>query len=166
MPPRLPDDKRAAILTDIRTGNLGAREIARRHGVAPSTVTKLAETERIEGAFERSQTENATRAVIADSKAARAAIAKRLLAKADQLLDQMDQPHVVFNIGGKDNIYTEHLMDRPPTADLRNLMVTAATALDKHLALDRHDATDPGGVASLLGSLFDGLQQRHGSGDA
>ncbi len=166
MPPRLPDDKRAAILADIRSGILGNRRIADKHEVAPSTVSRLAAEAGIVGAFERSQTKNATEAVIADSRALRAATARRLIAKANDLLDQMDQPHIVFNIGGKDNIYTEQLMDRPPTGDLRNLMVTAATAIDKHIVLERHDATDPGAMGSLLGSLLEGLQQKHGTGDA
>lgn len=166
MPPRIPDDKRAAILADIKAGSLGNRRIADKHEVAPSTVSRLAAEAGIVGAFERSQTKNATEAVIADSRALRAATARRLIVKANDLLDQMDQPHIVFNIGGKDNIYTEQLMQRPPTGDLRNLMVTAATAIDKHIVLERHDATDPGVMGSLLGTLLEGLQAKHGTGDA
>lgn len=166
MPPRLPDDKRAAILADIRSGKLGNREIARLHGVSSGTVTNIARQGGVDDAFERSQTKKATEATVADSRALRASTARRLIVKANDLLDQMDQPHIVFNIGGKDNIYTEQLMERPPTGDLRNLMVTAATAIDKHIVLERHDATDPGAMGSLLGTLLDGLQAKHGTGDA
>lgn len=166
MPPRLPDDKRAAILADIRAGRLGARKIAAKHGVAPSTVTKLAGEAGIEGAFERSQTKNATAAAIVDNKALRVLAAQRLIVKAHETLDQMDQPHIAFNFGGKDNTYEEHLMPKPPTGDLRNLMVIAATAIDKHLVLERHDASEPDAAGSLLGALLTGLQQKHGTGDA
>lgn len=164
MPPRIPDDKRAAILTDTRAGTKSRAQIARDHDVSPQTVGNLAKAANITDAFSRLQTKNATEAAVVDSRARRAMIAARMLTKAVELLDQMDQPHIVFNIGGKDNIYTEHTMSRPPTADLRNLMVTAATAVDKHLALDRHDSTDPGEMASLLGTLFGGLQTKHGDG--
>lgn len=166
MPPRIPDDKRAAIITDIRAGHLGARKIAAKHGVAPSTVTKLAGEAGIDDAFERSQTKNATAAAVVDNKALRILAAQRLIRKAHDLIDQMDQPHIVFNIGGKDNTYEEHLMAKPPTADLRNLMVTAATAIDKHLVLERHDANGPDAAGSLLGALLDGMQRKHGTGDA
>ncbi len=78
----------------------------------------------------------------------------------------MDKPHLVFNFGGKDNTYEEHLLQSPPTGDLKNLMVSAATAIDKHIVLERHDATDPGVMGSLLGTLLEGLQTKHGTGDA
>ena len=95
-----------------------------------------------------------------DNKALRVSTARRMLIKANELLDQMDQPHIVFNIGGKDNIYTEQLMDRPPTVDLRNLMITAATALDKHLVLEKHDAgagTDADHAVSAIGQIGEAL---------
>jgi hypothetical protein len=76
----------------------------------------------------------------------------------------MDRPYAVFAFAGRDGDYREHERDRPPPAELRNLMVSAATALDKHMALDRHDSADPGEVASLLGSLLGGLQAKHGDG--
>lgn len=166
MPPRIPDDKRAAILADIQSGALGARRIADKHGVAPSTITKIAKESGVQDAFERSQTKNATEAAALDNKALRVRTARRFLDKANELLDQMDQPHLVFNFGGKDNTYEEHTLQKPPTGDLKNLMVSAATAIDKHLVLERHDASDPGAAASLLGTLLAGLQAKHGTGDA
>jgi transposase-like protein len=166
VPPRIPDDKRAAILADVRAGHKGRNQVARDHGVALSTVTKLAKEAGVTDAFDRAQTKNATAAAIVDNKAMRVLAAQRLIVKAHELLDQMDQPHTVFNFGGKDNTYEERLLPKPPTGDLRNLMVTAATAIDKHLVLERHDANDPGAMGSLLGTLLDGLQARHGTGDA
>lgn len=164
MPAPIPATKRAAILAEVRAGAKGRNQIARDHGVSVGSVTKIAKDADLPEAFDRSLTKNATKAAVADNRAIRAATARRLLLKANDLLDQMDQPYTVFNIGGKDNTYAEHKMNRPPTADLRNLMVTAATALDKHLALDRHDTSDPGEMASLLGTLLGGLQAKHGDG--
>lgn len=159
MPKALPQHKRDAVLADIRAGQKSRNQIARDHEVSSSTVTKLAQDAGVTDAFDRSQTKRATEAAFADNKAWRAATSKRFLAKCNELLDQMDQPHIVFSIGGRDNIYTEHLMDRPPTGDLRNLMVSAATAFDKHLAADKHDAdesADASAVDAWLESLTDG----------
>jgi len=149
MPKPLSARKRNAILADIEAGTKARNQIARDHGVSPSTVTKIARDAAIEDAFDRSKLKDALQAKAADDKACRLATSRRFLAKANELLDQMDQPHVVFNIGGKDNIYTEHLMDRPPTGDLRNLMVSAATAFDKHMAQQRHDSDDQQGLNAV-----------------
>jgi transposase-like protein len=156
VPRPLPPDKRAAIVRDITTGGKSAGRIARDHGVAQSTVSRIAKQDGLD--FDRSQTKRATEAAVADNKARRAVISRKFLEKADELLDQMDQPHLVFNFGGKDNTYNERELDRPPTADLRNLIVSAATAFDKHLAADRHDSDDQGLAAvdawlrTMLGS--------------
>jgi len=115
-------------------------------------------------AFDRSQTKRATEAAQADNAAIRAIISRRLLEKANERLDQMDRPYRVFSFGGKDNTYRERILDRPPAGELRNIMTAAAIALDKHLAIDKHDASaDAGQVASLLGTLLADLQARHGT---
>ena len=132
MPAQIPDEKRAAILADIKTGEKGRNQIAREHGVSQSTVSLIAQDAGLTSAFDRTTTKHATAAATADNKARRAAIASRLLTKASEFLDQIDAPHLVFNFGGKDNTYEERELDRPPTADMRNLMTCAAIALDKH----------------------------------
>lgn len=161
---RISDSKRQTIAADIRAGK-ARNQIARDHGVSAGTVTNIAREFVIEDAFDRSATKRATEAAEADDRAWRVSTSRRFLTVANDLLDQLKQPHIVFNIGGKDNVYTEHQLDAPPTADIRNLVVSAATAFDKHLAQDRHDVGgDVSEVESLLDSLFDELQARHGDG--
>ncbi|MEU6858839.1 hypothetical protein AB0B28_08200 [Glycomyces sp. NPDC046736] len=170
MPLRLPDDKRAAILADIRaahngTSNLGRNEIARRHDVAASTVSKIAAEENLADAFDRTHTENATRAALADNRSMRATLSRRLLVKAGELLDDMDAPHTAFAFGGRDNVYNSKELPKPPTGDLRNLMVTAATAIDKHIVIDRHDSgAGLDEAVSLLDRIMGGLHAKHGDG--
>jgi transposase-like protein len=142
VPAPTPPDVREAVLRDIERGGSSTRQIGARHGVSDATVRKIAKEAGL--TFSREQTKNATEAKVADNKARRAEIARKFLDKADALLDQMDQPHVAFNFGGRDNTYNEKLMDRPPIADIRNLMTSAAIAFDKHLAADRHDSDDQG----------------------
>jgi len=149
MPKPLSQRKRAAILRDIKADGAKRNEIARKHGVSPGTVTGIAKTAGITDAFDRSSTKRATEAAVADNAEWRAATSRRFLGKCNDLLDQMDVPHLVFAFGGKENTYNEHQLDRPPTGDLRNLMVSAATAFDKHLAAERHAAGDESGVAAV-----------------
>ena len=148
MPKALPEAKRRAILTDIKAAK-PRNQTARDHGVSPSTVTKIAQAEGLENAFDRSQTKKATAAAVADSKAERARTSRRFLDKANALLDQMDQPHTAYAFGGRDNNYNEHEFSKPPVDALRTLITAAAIAFDKHIAQDRHDAEKDDGLASV-----------------
>ncbi|MEU0236768.1 hypothetical protein ABZ234_03690 [Nocardiopsis sp. NPDC006198] len=111
-------------------------------------------------AFARADTEKATRARTTDMAALRAEISEKYLRKANELLDQMDEPHLVYSFGGKENTYNEHLLDRAPTGDLRNLMTASAVALDKHLKILATE-TDSGAAtaASMLSGIADALEK-------
>lgn len=146
MPARIPDDKRAAIAAAIRTGRYGNREIARLHSVSPATVTNIARSLGGDDAFERSQTKSATAAAEADNRARRATEASSALA---------DAPAVRMNI-----------LASTSGRDAQGWAVAYGILVDKHVSLERHDATDPGAMGSLLGTLLTSLQQKHGTGDA
>lgn len=138
MPQGKPLDERivSAILASIDAGK-SRNETAREHGVSASTVSRIAAANA--RSFDRAKTKNATEAARLDNAALRASTSRRLLEKANEFLDLMDQPHTAFNFGGKDNTYNEKLLDRPPVSDLRNLMTAAAVAVDKHLVIEKHD---------------------------
>lgn len=148
MPARISDDRRAAILADIQAGK-PRNQIARDHNVSAGTVTNIANQGGVTDAFDRSATKRATEAAVADNRAVRAVVSRRFLDKASEILDQMDKPYTVHAFGGKDNTFNSETLDRPPAGELRNLMVTAATAFDKHLAADRHDAEGEQGMAAV-----------------
>jgi transposase-like protein len=139
VPPRLDDTKRAAILDDIRAENGSAHEIARRHGVAQSTVSKIAKDSGLRDAFDRTKVKNALKALEADNAALRASTSRRFLEEANRFLDDLHRPHTVFNFGGKDNTFNSQEFPEPPIADKRNLIISAATSIDKHLAVEKHD---------------------------
>lgn len=146
MPAPLAPRKRAAILRDLKAGK--TRNVtARAHAVSASTVTKIAAEEGV--SFDRSQTKSATEAAVADMRAIRAATSRRFLDEANKLLDQLHEPHVAFNFGGKDNTYEEHEFVEPPVDAKRTLITSAAIAYDKHLAQDRHDADDGSGLSAV-----------------
>lgn len=159
MAPPITPDRRAAIAAAIRA-NLDAEPrrsraaIAAEHGVAGSTVAAIAREHGIADPFDTTRTRRATQSAGDRRRARRSALADRMIAEAEQFLDQLHGPFLVFSFGGKENEYNEHTLDGPPTGDIRNLMTSAAIAVDKHLALDRHDATsgheDTTGVLAQL----------------
>lgn len=157
MPAPIDPAKRAAIAAAIAAGGT-CRGIAREYEVSADTVRRIAAEAGIAEPFARTATKNATKARRLDNAAMRAEVSRTYLEKARALLRQMDEPHMAFAFGGRDNVYTEHLMDRPPVDALRNLMITSATAFDKHLLAERFDADDGAAdAASLVKALADGL---------
>lgn len=159
MPPPIEPERRQAIADAVQAGQLSRNAIARQHGVTGATVGNIAREHDITPAFDRTLTKQASAARAADMAEARSRLRARLLAKAEDLLDQMDDPHLVYSFGGKDNEYNEHTLERAPTGDLRNLMTAAAIALDKHVVLDKHDSDDGHEDAkSMLLGVAEGLR--------
>ncbi|CAL9606836.1 hypothetical protein SUDANB95_05506 [Actinosynnema sp. ALI-1.44] len=128
MPPRLSDEVRAAILADIQDGTKSARQIARDHNVSPGIVSKIAKDERVDGAFERSQTKKAVAAATIDMAARRAALAELNLALAEKA--------------------TRHALDNIEETSASQAAIIAGIAIDKHRALDQYDA-DTQGLAAV-----------------
>lgn len=68
-------------------------------------------------------------------------LAERFIHAAEKALGDMEsQTWQVFNFGGKDNSFEMRSIKFVPTADQRNLMIIAATAVDKHKVLDQYDS--------------------------
>lgn len=164
MPPRIPDDRRNAILADIKAGTKGRNQIARDHDVSVGTVTKIAKDSGSTAAFDRSQMEKATRAAVADNRSRRAKLASDLLDDAERFRARAWESYSYYERGqhGPELV----TLEKPPLKEAKEAYVAIGIALDKHVVLERHDATDPGTMGSLLGTLLDGLQQKHGTGDA
>lgn len=170
MPARIADDVRDAIAVELRANVDGSKsfaQIAREHGVSGQFVGDIARELGIAPSeVNRAQAENATKARLADMAARRSRIAERLIEEAERLLDSLHQPHTAFNFGGKDNTYSEREMPEPDVKSRQTIMTTAAIALDKHIALVRHDSgAEIGETVGLLGALLTGLREVHGDGN-
>lgn len=160
MPRPLDPAKRRAILTDIKAGHQ-RNEIARDHNVSGSTVTKIAAQEGIENAFDRTQTQNATRARNADLNETRSVLIDRLYGIAGRMLDRVESPYtqIVPSQAGAELVTTK----LPPLRDAQAGMSSAAIALDKAARLeDRQGDGKVDAAKSLLGTMFDTLQKAHG----
>ncbi|UJV43818.1 helix-turn-helix domain-containing protein [Streptomyces sp. AMCC400023] len=150
------DDERAEIVR-LHAQGLGRNEIARQVGRAQRTVSLICAEEGL--VFDTSMTEDATRARVAQLAALRADTAVDLHLDAMKLTQQMWEPAVVFNFGGKDNTYRDKAVDEPPALDKKALMTAAGIALEKSLKLV--PPADEGGAddaRSMLGQLMVGLK--------
>lgn len=160
MPRPLAADKRAAILKDIQAGKLSAHAIAKKHGVAQSTVSRIAGKDVGDAAFDRSQTQKATRAVEIDNRARRAIIATELLNDVAHLRERAWSPYTVAM--GTAMGVEKVTLDLPPLGEVRSAYTAIGIVLDKHIALDRHDNSGVAGVddaVSMLASLADGIRR-------
>lgn len=152
--------ERARIIDWIREGKT-RNEIRDLSGRSGSTISGIAKAEGLEFA-ERSRVDAATRARAVDMRGRRAEVKAALLEDAMRLRGQLWQPCVVFNIGGKENVYTEHAVPEPPAADKLKLMQAAAAALGRHMDLDQHDADEKAANArSMLTELGKALGVKH-----
>jgi hypothetical protein len=146
-----------ARVRELHALGMGRNQIAREIGRAQRTVSVIAAELGL--TFDTSMTEDATRARVAQLAALRADTALDLHLDALKLTQQMWEPAVVFNFGGKENTYNERTVDEPPTVDKKNLMAAAGIALEKSLKLvppaDDAGAED---ARSMLGQLMRGLK--------
>lgn len=126
------DEDRQAV-SDLHAEGLGRNEIARRINRGTRTVSVIAADLGL--SFDRTATEEATRARMADLAEKRSILAQALTDDAMRLTEQLWEPAKVFNIGGKDNEYTEHDVPEPPADAKKALMAAAGMAIDRSLKL-------------------------------
>lgn len=123
----------------LHAEGLSRNEIARRIGRSGRTVSRIADDLGLD--FERGErTRAATEAKKADAKARRAQLALDLLDDAARLREQLWQPAIVFNFGGRENTYEQHELPRPPAADQLKIVQAATIAATKSLDIEKHDA--------------------------
>jgi hypothetical protein len=121
--------KRAQEARDHYASGLGCNAIARAMGIDPATVSRWAKAEGLK--FDRSQTALAVRAHTIDLAESRLELARKMQVAAHDLLDSLDGDYLVYNFGGKDNTYVEHVLEKPPVEVVRSSIVTAGIAFDK-----------------------------------
>lgn len=139
MASKLSDPERAAIAEAIKAGK-PRNEIAREFGRSGYTITMVAREFNL--TFNRLETQTATDAAVAEAAARRARLASQLLDDIDWLRDRLRRPHKVIGFSAGEALAVQ--LDEAPAGDVRNYFVSLGVALDKHLALDRHDRTDDG----------------------
>jgi len=148
--PRPVNDETRALVAAAHARGLGRNAIAREVGVPAATVSSICKAAGL--SFDREQTALALRARQIDLAAERQAVKSMLMVRARDALEAMDAPALVYSFGGRDNTYSERLLDAPPVGDQRNLMTIAGIALTRYADLDRVD-NGATGTAEAVGML-------------
>jgi hypothetical protein len=154
LPAPLDPAKRQAIIADIKAGK-PRNQIARDHHVSGSTVTKIARE--IPTAFDRAQTQNATRARRFDAAAARAQLVRDLYEDAQRFRSRgwSEYTQIVSGPAGAELVTTR----LPPLRDQQAAYTAVAICLDKAVKLEAVDSQDGAADAkSLLGQIGEALK--------
>jgi len=142
-------------IRDLHAAGKSRNEIARELGVADATITW--HCRRMGLPFDRTSTKIAVAARQADMRAWRAAKLADLAEKIDQELNRWRQPVNVWNIGGRENVYTEERLPEPP-ADMRYTMSrTIAVLMDQHLKIAAFDAAKEDNGASDVDAWLESM---------
>jgi len=135
---------------------LGCNAIAKKLDVGVATISRWAVAEGLK--FDRSQTALAVRAHTVDLAEARVMLAQKMAVVASEMLDKLDGTYLVYNFGGKDNDYSEHILDEPPVEVVRNVVTTAGIAFDKATKVLEKSVDGLTGAHSLLDALANGFR--------
>lgn len=143
---------------ELHAQGLGRNAIARALDRGYRTISVLAAEMNL--SFDRTASEAATRARMADLAEKRSILAEALMDDALKLSARVWEPSTVYNIGGAQNTYTEEPVPEPPAADKRALMAAATQAAAQSLRLVPPSVEEPGLAAarSVLIDLADGIK--------
>lgn len=147
-------DPKRAQFRELHAEGISASEIARKLGVSKSTISRWAKAEGLE--FDRAQTAKAVAAHTIDLAAGRQRLAEKMLAAAEEMLDKINDPYLVYSFGGRNNVYTEKKLDTAPVEVRRNIITTAAITFDKLTRIVERDP-DVSGARSVVASLEAGI---------
>lgn len=151
-PPRRWTPEESDRLRELHAAGRTLGQCATEMGRDKGTISKRAKTLGL--TWDRAQVHAATVAKVRDAAARRADLELRLLDDAERLRQQLWQPAIVFNFGGRDNTYEERTLDKPPVADQLKIMQAVGVAIDRALRIADHD-TNAGAddAKNLLTSL-------------
>jgi predicted AlkP superfamily pyrophosphatase or phosphodiesterase len=123
-------------IRQLHSQGLSLNEIGRQLHRSNSTIGKYAKQMGL--SFDRAKTKNATKAKQADAASLRADLKLRLLREAQELMDDLHRPQLVYTFtpSGK---YVSHDVPKPPPADARNLMTSVGIALQRSIELEKVD---------------------------
>lgn len=146
---RVTDDERARIVELVR-GGMPRNAVAREVGRSPSTVSAVAQREGL--SFDRSEVAAATAARQEDNRDKRSRLQELLLDDALRMREQLWEPALVYNFGGKDNTYEERTLARPDFAGQATIMRAVGVAIDKSVRLAEVDSgrQSADGAASVI----------------
>ena len=123
-------------LKQLHSQGLSLNEIARQLHRSSSTIGKY--SKQLGLSYARARTKNATKAKQADAAALRAELKLRLLREAREFMNDLHRPQLVYSFTQRGE-YVEHVMPKPPPAEMRNLMTSVGIALQRSIELEKVD---------------------------
>lgn len=136
---------------------LSCNAIARALNVGAATISRWAKREGL--SFDRSGTELAVRARVIDIAESRTLLTKKMLAVAHEALDNLDGPYLVYNFGGAENTYVEHLLDTPPIEVTRTAQTIAREAFAASTKALEKTTDNLDSAVNLVDRILDKFEQ-------
>lgn len=146
MPAPISDNERQRIIQLLNDGHSYAT-IANQTSRGTSTISRIAQS--IGHQAGQTNVARAHEARSAYSAERRAAIAAKATEEAERLLKELHDQHLVFNFGGRDNDYNEHLLAEPPVDAKRAMVQSFRELMRTVLDIDRHDNKADEGLAAV-----------------
>lgn len=149
-------DERESIVRDMRAG-MARNELAKKYGRSGQTISAIAKAEGHDFLAELAETTRlklarATETFKANSAERRAELAAYGLQRAQELLDEMNEPCQVFN-WDKDGNFDTQTLARPPHETRVKMMQGYRWALQTAVDVSRHDEKGDVGMSQLEGWL-------------
>lgn len=167
---RLPDETREAVITDLRSGQYGRNEIARRHNIGKATVTYIANQYNLKPTYSTDVTEEATRAMSADNKKRREQLKEQLYGDIQRLRVRAWSPWS-REVVTKEGIETISL-EFPPLPEVLAAYKAIQISLDGIFKLDALEAASSGTIPESrdflmqlrdqMGKVRDEFENQHG----
>lgn len=143
-PTRVTDQERQRII-ELHSQGLSRNAIMREVGRSAAVVSQTIKAAGL--SFNREGVAAATKAKQVDNAAKRARLESDLLDDAARLREQLWQPHVYFDWGGKDHDYDSVTMPEPTPTDKRNLIQAASVAITSSVRIAAIDSDASQGSA-------------------
>lgn len=150
---QLPPEVRQAVIDDLKSGNFGRNEIARRNYVGNATVTRIAAEEGLDPSHGSTVTQSATRAVAVQTKARREELKVELLADVQRLRVRAwsEWSKEVPTKTGTTTLKA----DLPPLPEVQAAYRSIGIALDSFFKLEALDTAGTGSTQDARDFLMD-----------
>jgi transposase-like protein len=129
-------------------GTMSVRALSKKLKIPQSTLGNWAARAGIKSG-RADQVASANEARRADAIARRQKLAADLLADAEKLRGQLFKPCVVYNFGGKDNTFAKAKLAEPDFRAKQQILTGVGIAVDKVIALERHDSDGNEGMPAV-----------------
>lgn len=149
----LPPEVRDAVIEDLKSGQFGRNEIARRNYVGNATVTRIAQEEGLDPSFGNNQTAHATRAVAIETKKRREQLKEELLGDVQRLRVR------AWSAWSKEVITKEGIetltAELPPLPEVLSAYRSIGISLDSYFKLEALDTAGQGSTQDARDFLTD-----------